>query len=339
MADFIGSPTITKPIYVGGLARSGSTILLETLSSYPGIACHRYRDFPFIFTPVWWNHFLDRCPRRSSSLRPRVHGDGLLVSTESPEALEEPLWMAFFRDSHRRECSQVLDANTSHPRFEAFYRSHLQKVLAVRRGHRYACKANYHITRFEYLLKLFPDARFIVPIRRPREHVASLMKQDRLFRAGESRYPRSLAQMRACGHFEFGLDRRWMQTGDAEVVASIEKLWNEGQEARAWGRYWAHLYGFLADRVTRSEALQEAMEFVWFEDLCERPRETLRRIDRHCDLQGDDRLRNTLAERLHAPTYYRPTFSPAEEQAIEEETHDVVLRLTAEQFHNHRQAA
>jgi hypothetical protein len=36
--------TIDRPIYVAGLARSGSTILLELLAGRPGVATHRYRD-------------------------------------------------------------------------------------------------------------------------------------------------------------------------------------------------------------------------------------------------------------------------------------------------------
>lgn len=38
---------IDRPIYVTGLARSGTTILLETLARHPNVATHRYRDFPF----------------------------------------------------------------------------------------------------------------------------------------------------------------------------------------------------------------------------------------------------------------------------------------------------
>ena len=42
---------VDRPIYVTGLARSGTTILLETLARHPDVATHRYRDFPMLFTP------------------------------------------------------------------------------------------------------------------------------------------------------------------------------------------------------------------------------------------------------------------------------------------------
>ena len=42
---------VDRPIYVTGLARSGTTILLETLARHPEVATHRYRDFPMLLTP------------------------------------------------------------------------------------------------------------------------------------------------------------------------------------------------------------------------------------------------------------------------------------------------
>ncbi|MFM8584267.1 MAG: hypothetical protein ACKOFW_22650, partial [Planctomycetaceae bacterium] len=44
--------TLDRPIFLTGLARSGTTILLEELSRLPGVATHRYRDFPFQQTGV-----------------------------------------------------------------------------------------------------------------------------------------------------------------------------------------------------------------------------------------------------------------------------------------------
>ncbi len=329
MAEVIQPVSIRKPIYIAGLARSGSTILLETISSYPRVASHRYRDFPFVFTPIWWNRYLDRMPQKSAEMKPRVHADGLLVSCESSEALEEPLWMAFFSQAHDRNVRQVLDTTTVQPDFETFYRNHVRKVLTIRGGQRYVCKGNYHVARLEYLLKIFPDAKFIIPIRKPRDHVASLMKQHRLFTRGETKYPRSLAQMRACGHFEFGLDRRAINFGDVDAVASVERLWNEGQGARGCARYWSQVYGFLAQRLTANPALRQASQIVWFEDLCERSEETLEQLEKHCELTSDASLRNELAARLHAPTYYKQNFSVAEIAAIEEETSNVACELSS----------
>ncbi|MFO7905247.1 MAG: hypothetical protein R6U98_21465 [Pirellulaceae bacterium] len=79
------------------MARSGTTILLEILASHSKVVTHQYRDFPGLFTPYWWGH-ANRLT--SSSPAERAHGDRLLVSAQSPEAMEEMLWMAFFPHVH-----------------------------------------------------------------------------------------------------------------------------------------------------------------------------------------------------------------------------------------------
>src|SRR5690348_9777932 len=116
---------IDRPIYVTGLARSGTTILLETLARHPDVATHRYRDFPMLFTPYLWNRWLELVPRQAEAPAERSHGDGIAVTSESPEAFEEPLWMAFFPHQHEASSSAVLDRQTDCPLFERFYRDHI----------------------------------------------------------------------------------------------------------------------------------------------------------------------------------------------------------------------
>jgi hypothetical protein len=42
---------IESPVFLCGLARSGTTILLEELSKIAPVGTHRYRDFPFLMVP------------------------------------------------------------------------------------------------------------------------------------------------------------------------------------------------------------------------------------------------------------------------------------------------
>lgn len=316
---------IDRPVYVAGLARSGSTILLEVLAGHPQVVTHRYRDFPPVFTPYWWQEILRRGPQAPSTAVERTHGDGLMVGPESPEAMEEAIWMAFFPHLHTAGTRQVLDGETANPAFERFYADHVRKLLLSRGGSRYVSKGNYNVSRLRYLLKLFPDARFVIPVRHPRTHIASLMKQQRSFVEGETRHPRARDYMRRVGHFEFGLDRHAIDTGDSEVIASVHDLWRRGEEVRGWARYWACLYGWLADRLAEDATLREASLVVRFEDLCDRPRETLGDIFAHAEL-NDAGLPSEYAERVHAPTYYKPTFTADEERVIVEETRTVAER-------------
>ena len=177
LADHIAGIRIEQPIYISGLARSGSTILLEILALHDTTATHAYKDFPPVLTPYFWNWFLDRAQKRDTVAVERAHGDGIAVTPDSPEALEEVLWMVFFPHVHDPVHSNVLDATTDAPAFASFYRNHLRKLLWLRGGARYLAKGNYNITRLEYLLQLFPDARFVIPVREPVSHIASLRRQ------------------------------------------------------------------------------------------------------------------------------------------------------------------
>lgn len=234
MAAAMAERPIDRPIYIAGLARAGSTILLELLATHPDVASHRYRDFPLLLAPLSWNWFLDRASRGDDTPIERAHKDRIQVTRDSPEAMEEMLWMRFFPACHDPRLSAVLDAAVDRPDFEAFYRQHIQKILLLRQRPRYLAKGNYNLTRLGYLRRLFPDARFIVPIRHPVGHIASLMKQDRLFQRLESEDRRVLNYMRRAGHFEFGLDRRPINIGDGKIVDEVQRLW-QGERKSAAG--------------------------------------------------------------------------------------------------------
>jgi hypothetical protein len=237
------------------------------------------------------------------------------------------LWMHFFPTAHDIGHSQVLDAGTGNPAFEQFYKDHLKKILLVRGGRRYLSKGNYNLTRFGYLRKLFPDARFIVPVREPRWHVASLMKQHRLFCDEERRDPRILRHMRRAGHLEFGLDRRAINAGDTEQARAVEALWREGQEVRGWARYWAMIYGHVLDRIEADPALAASVLLVRYEDLCDRAEATLEAVFAHAEMPVSRTERRAMAARLSRPTYYDPGFSAADEDVIAGETERVRDRL------------
>jgi Sulfotransferase family len=320
LAEQLAEARIDRPIYIAGLARAGTTIVLEVVASHRSIATHQYRDFPPIFTPFAWNWWLRRVPLKESAPVERAHGDGILVTADSPEAMEEILWMSHFPHAHDPHHSNVLDGTVADPGFETFYRNHVKKLLLVRGGARYASKENYNLTRLEYLLKLFSDARFVIPIRHPRNHVFSLIKEHRLFCEAHRRYPRALEHFRRVGHFEFGGDLRPINTGDTARVERIEELWKHGEEVRGWAAYWSMIYDFVADRLDANPALRDASLVLRFEDLCNTPELALRRLCAHCDLDDADSIVARYAQRLQAPTYYQPKYSGAELDSIEQET-------------------
>jgi hypothetical protein len=329
LRDQMAQVPIVKPIYVAGLARSGTSILIEILASHPQVATHQYRDFPFLFIPYWWRQTLDRSAPPPAEAKERAHGDRLMVTPQSPEAMEEVLWMAFFRRIHDPHSCSALAGDASNPRFEQFYRDHIRKLLLISKRSRYAAKGNYNLTRLEYLLRLFPDARFVLPVRRPREHIASLMKQHRLFSCAAAKHRRSVAHLDRVGHFEFGVHRRCINPeANSDVVQSIESLWQKGHEVRGWARYWASLYRWIVARLNANEPLRRATLLYRYEDMCDGPEGALQRLFDHVQLDDPSgELIGKWAPCLSRPEYYQPSFTPEENRAIAEETDGAAASL------------
>ena len=241
--------------------------------------------------------------------------------------MEEVIWMHFFPNAHDPHVSAVLDGAVEAPAFERFYRAHLGKLLLARGAKRYLSKGNYNLTRLGYIRRVFPDARMIVPVRSPFTHVPSMLRQHLRFGEGLASNPKGLAHLRRVGHYEFGPDLRPINTGDCELVASIESLWANGEELRGWARYWASIHGFLADWIEEGGAFGEACHVLRYEDLCESPAACLSALLSHAGLESPGGFVEAHAARLAKPSYYDPRLSAAEMTVIREETASVASRF------------
>ncbi len=314
---------VDAPIFVCGLARSGSTLLHLAVAGVPGVATHRARDYPLVYTPYWTRKAT--AGLAPSAARERAHGDRIRVTSDSPEALEEMVWMAFFPSCHDPRVPCVLGPGERHRGFEEFHRAHLAKLILAEGAARYAAKDNQHVARLGYLLRLYPDARFVIPVRAPEAHIASLVRQHERFSEGERRHPRALAHMRRAGHFEFGLGRRPMNLGDGARVREVERAWARGG-ALGWARYWAMVHDHLADTLGSSPALRAASLIVRHEDLCARPAEQLAALFAHCRLNAPQEYLARLIAGVSRPDYYSNPLSAADAGVIRAETADAARR-------------
>jgi hypothetical protein len=314
----LASTRVYQPIFISGLARSGSTLLHEIIATHPGMATQRIKDYPLVYTPFWWR-------RASAGMKPsapqeRVHRDGILITPDSPDSLEEMIWMPYFPRCHDPAVSNLLGAQDKNPAFEQFYRAHLAKLLLAENANRYVAKANYHIARFGYLLRLFPDARLLLPVRAPEDHIISLLRQQQWFSAGQRSQPRALAFMQRSGHFEFGLDRQPINLGDPVRSAAIVAAWRKGEEVRGWARYWALVHDYLAGLLDTDPVVRAAVHVVRFEDLCAEPAPRLQALLEHCQLPEARALVARFAPTIRRPAYYANPLSAEEQGIIREET-------------------
>ncbi len=312
------APCIERPVYVCGLARSGTTLLLEALAAAPDFTTHRYSDYPLLWTPYWWNWLRARLPLPAQTPVERAHRDRLTVTANSPEAFEEVFWTHFFPGRHDVTIDQILDTTCDNPAFANFYTAHIHKLLAVRRARRYLAKGNYNLTRIGYLRRLFPDARFVIAVREPQAHVASLIKQDGLFSAWARDDPAIAIHLARSGHYEFGPFKRAVNVGDVEQAAAIQACYASGRVVEGYARQWASSYGWLLQTLATDDDLARSCHWVGYERLCVNPVRSLQQVYAHAGLDANTaaKLIEDWAGRIAAPDYYTPGIDPAGEEIV-----------------------
>jgi len=321
--------SIQHPVYVTGLPRTGTTITLELLSQHRDVATHRYRDMAQPYLPFSWNWLFDRLPLPAERPQERICQDGIFVTRDSPEAVEESIWMRFFPDLHTEMRSAVLGTATSNPAFESYYPATIAKLLLARERSRYVTKADDNVTRLAYLVRLLPGARFIVMVRRPEAHFASWIKMHELYLGMQQEDSRWFELIRLIGHHAFGRDQRFVNAGDSELVREIRQAWDDGERARAFGLYWTSIYGHVLELADRDPLVRNATLFVRHEDLCAAPGPTIDRILAHTMLDAESfaDVRERYVSKLTQPCYYRATLTLGETSSLERATREVAARL------------
>jgi hypothetical protein len=195
-AGRLGAIELERPLFITGLPRAGTTILLNLLVHSGRYASHTYRDLPFVLCPLLWQRLSGPFQRGATS-HERLHGDGLAVSADSPEAFDEMVWRAFFPEHYRHD--RILPW--------AFMRNHARKVIALRgggRAMRYVSKNNLNIARLAALPEVFDDGLLVIPFRDPVQHAASLLAQHQRFLALHRADRFSRIYMAGIGHHDFG---------------------------------------------------------------------------------------------------------------------------------------
>lgn len=281
-----------RPVFITALPRAGTTLLLECCAGMREFASHCYRDMPFVLAPCLWNRF-SKSFRKTAEPQPRAHGDGMLITFDSPEALEEVVWKTFWRRHYGADRIIPWQAEEDDEDFSEFFRSHMRKIILLRRGTdaaaaRYVSKNNLNIARIPMLRRLFPDSVILVPFREPRHHACSLFEQHRNFLRIHQADAFASEYMRAIGHYDFGENLRpvdfdgWFERRESRNACSLA----------FWLEYWMVGYRHL---------LAEDGGFIHLVDydaLCDDPQRGMKLV---ADMIGDcdvDALQ-TAASRVH----------------------------------------
>jgi hypothetical protein len=297
-AGTLAAVEVEAPVYVTGLPRAGTTVLLEILATSPEFAFHTYRCMPFVLCPLFWNR-VSRPFRRPARAQERAHGDGTLIGYDSPEAFEEIIWKLYWPRHYAKDCIEPWSGDERDGDFERFLRAHMRKLVAgfgsghpERAPRRYLAKNNASIARIALLARLFPACRIVIPFREPRGHVASLMRQHARFTALHAADRFALDYMNWLGHYEFGAALRPINFGG---WCGETKVASAGS-ADFWLTYWTRAYAAILE-APRSNVL-----LFDYDGACAAPRGHLERLAAALGVRDPGAMLAAAGERLRAPT-------------------------------------
>jgi len=240
-------------VFVTGMPRSGTTLILELLYNTREFSTYTYRHMPFILSPIVWSRISGNF-RKKSTLKERSHGDGMQVSFDSPEAFEEVIWLAYLKDEIvKPDFLSPLGPDRCSPAFVRTLKNSIRKLLYLGRtaqegtaDPRYLSKNNANVSRIDTLSALFPKSTIVVPFRQPLAHAGSLMKQHDRFLREQSTDPFTMRYMKWLGHYEFGKNFRpinfdnWLDDMDTPYDANVD----------FWLEYWSRTYQYVLDNQT-----------------------------------------------------------------------------------------
>jgi hypothetical protein len=244
-------------VFVSGLARAGTTVLMRRFHATGFYRSLTYRDMPFVLAPNLWRR-LSLISKREIKNVERAHSDGLLVNADSPESFEEVFWRVFSGDEYLKKTHLV-----PHEPSEEVINEYIRYISAIlsdgsHPAKRYLSKNNNNILRLGAIRQAFPKAVILIPFREPFKHALSLHRQHRHFSELQNMNKFTLSYMTWLGHHEFGLDHRPFLLGNGAVRSHQYPM----DTLDYWLQLWCETYDWLEN------SKPEAAFFVSYEDLC-----------------------------------------------------------------------
>jgi hypothetical protein len=300
---------IQNPIFVCGLARSGTTLITHILSAHRQTGSFLYRDLPFIEIPYLW-HFVGRWYYGNQPPRKREHGDEILIDPNAPDAFEELIWKNYIEDYARSGFCTVLSEDYANPELEQQLRTAICKVLYVRgRKTRYLSKGNYNVFRLSYILRLFPDAKIVLCVRNPFDHARSLARVHAQFLelAMEDKY--FTRRLEILGHYEFGPQRKVIRLNDVNAERAL-KHWEGGEHYEGYLLQWKDVYTFAHDSYAHSPNI------LWFDSMrfAKDRAAGVRALLEFCELPPEEIEMASVLHLIKEPTSYPLKSTPYDEE-------------------------
>ncbi|MGM0649656.1 MAG: sulfotransferase family protein [Bacteroidota bacterium] len=248
-------------IIISGLARSGTTSLMNDLAQIDDFVSLNYSNMPFLMAPNLWAKIYK--PKKEN-LRERSHKDGIKIGYNSNEALEEYFFKvkaddAFIRQNNLHEYELSFNDYNDYLIYQSLVKNNNKKV--------YLAKNNNFILRYKSLRSFNNKFLMVVLYRDPLSHAASLKEKHIDYIKQQSEDTFILEYMNWLGHHEFGSNQKPFSL-NGEVLDNAQ----DKSKIDFWLQSWINYYNY-ALTINHPNTI-----FVNYNDYCKRPSETIERI-------------------------------------------------------------
>ncbi|MEM7617156.1 MAG: sulfotransferase, partial [Pseudomonadota bacterium] len=254
---------LVKPVFISGLARSGSTLITRLLYDTNAFVSLTYRNMPFILMPNIWGKFAAAF-RKDIAEFERPHNDGIKVNYDSPEAFDEVFWRIYSGNDYIRD--SYLENYQPTQQLQEDYSLYIKLITNNSIKGRYLSKNNNNILRLQTIANIFPDANIIIPFRDPIQQAFSLLKQHRNFHEIAKNDSFSVKYMNWLGHYEFGVNNKYFKFPNNIVMP------NDQDNIDYWITQWINVYNFVLNNAPKNAI------FICYEELCAAPQEQLSKL-------------------------------------------------------------
>ncbi|MCT4622834.1 MAG: hypothetical protein N4A46_04360, partial [Schleiferiaceae bacterium] len=261
-----------KFLTVTGLARAGTTSLLNTLNESGQFSSLGYNNMPFLMSPNTWKKVYNP---KGGEAKERSHKDGIKIGLDSTEALEEFFFKVVSNDAFIEE-----ESLKEYTLSDQDYDDYLDYQGLIRKNEQsiYLAKNNNFILRYRSLRE--KNSQFVMALlfRHPLYHAASLLEKHLDYCELQEKDEFVLEYMDWLGHHEFGLNQKVFQFDDTDIKTKDKTSLNYWLEI--WLNYYRH-----ALSINDSKTI-----FVSYEQYCNSPGEVLQNVANslEMDLSSDD---------------------------------------------------
>ncbi|MEQ8217982.1 MAG: sulfotransferase [Arenibacter sp.] len=272
---------IKEYVFITGLARSGTTALMNKIFGSNEYASLQYSNMPILLSPNLWNKKLNIAAHE------RAHKDGIIIDGNSPEEFDEYFWKAFMKDSY------IKDGLLPHAVTEDIlnkYLTYTSLICLSKQKQKYISKNNNNILRLSTLKKINNSKIFIL-FREPISHASSLMKLHRSFSDSQLDDPFVLDYFNYLGHHEFGLNHKPFLLTENFIKTRTQYTL---EDINYWLILWINYYEYVLDNIDDSFML------ISFENLVNEPDSVFKYVSKTLQIQP---FPNSIKK--HKPTIYK----------------------------------